>query len=108
MMVAGASLEPLLTAGAVALVVIGATGAIVAPNIIKRSAGLLISGFGALAGLAALGAPSGAMLAGVAVLFAQTALGAAIAVRLQEGYGSVEAPEVDAADGEDDARGQAS
>lgn len=108
MIAANALLEPVLAASAVALLIVGATGALVLTNVIKRLAALLIGGFGALAALAALGAPSGALLAGVAVLFAQTALGAALAVRLQEGYGSVETQDIDAADLEDDTRGHVS
>lgn len=103
-----ASLEPVLAAAAVALVMIGAAGALLLANVIKRMAALLIAGFGALAALAALGAPSGALLAGVAVMFVQTVLGAAIAVRLQESYAAVEAPEVDAADAQDEAGGAGS
>lgn len=101
------SLEPVLAGFACALIVVGAAAALVLTNAIKRLAGLLIAGFGALAALAALGAPGGALVAGVAVLFAQTALGAAIVARLQESYGSVTATDVDAADAEDDARGPA-
>lgn len=108
MIAANALLEPVLAASAVALLVVGATGALVLGNVIKRLVALLIAGFGALAALAALGAPNGALLAGVVVLFAQTALGAAIAVRLQEEYGTIEAPDVDAADRDDDAQGQPS
>lgn len=108
MIAASALLEPVLAASAVALLVVGATGALVMTNVIKRVVALLIAGFGAIAALAALGAPSGALLAGVVVLFAQTTLGAVLAVRLQEDYGSVEAQDIDAADREDDTLGQAS
>jgi hypothetical protein len=100
------SLEPVLAAFACALIVIGVASGLVLTNAIKRLAGLVIAGFGALAALAAFGAPGGALVAAVAVLFAQTALGAAIVARLQESYGSVASPEIDAADVEDDARGQ--
>lgn len=102
------SLEPLLAALACVLIVIGAAGALMLTNAIKRLAGLIIAGFGALAALAAFGAPGGALVAGIAVLFAQTALGAAVAVRLQESYGSVAADEIDAADRENDAQGERS
>lgn len=101
------SFESVLAAFACALMIIGAASALMLTNAIKRLAGLVIAGFGALAALAALGAPGGALVAGVAVLFAQTAMGAAILVRLQESYGSVAATEIDAADTEDDARGRA-
>lgn len=102
------SIEPVLAAFACVLIIIGAGAALLLTNATKRLVGLIIAGFGALAVLAAFGAPSGALVAGVAVLFAQTALGAAIVARLQESYGSVSAPEVDAADANDDARGPAS
>ncbi|MBL8545605.1 MAG: hypothetical protein JNL81_04030 [Hyphomonadaceae bacterium] len=102
------SLDPALAAFACALVVIGVASALVLTNAVKRLAGLVIAGIGALAALAVLGAPAGALTAGVAVLFAQVALGAAIVVRLQESYGSVASSEIDGADLEDDARGSAS
>lgn len=104
MAAAPVSLEPLLAGGAIALVVIGAMGALLLANAIKRIAALAIAGFGAIVALAAFGAPDGALVTGVAILFAQTVLGAAIVVRLQESYGAVEANEVDAADRDDDQR----
>lgn len=107
MIAANALIEPVLAASGVALLIVGATGALALTNVIKRIVALLIAGFGAIAALAALGAPSGALLAGVAVLFAQTALGAVLTVRLQEDYGSVEAQDIDAADREDDTLGEA-
>ncbi len=99
------SIEPVLAAFACLLIVIGSGAALMLTNAAKRLAGLVIAGFGALAALAAFGAPGGALVTGVAVLFAQIALGAAIVVRLHESYGSVAAPEIDAADATDDSRG---
>lgn len=99
-----ALLEPALAAGAIALVVIGALAALLLANAIKRVAGLLIAGFGATLALAALGAPDSALVASVAVIFAQTLVGVAIVVRLQESYASIEAPDADAADRDDDTR----
>lgn len=101
------SLELALAASAVALAMLGAAAALILPNAIKRVAGLTLAGFGAVGALAVLGAPEGAVLAGVAVTFAYTAIGAAIAVRLQESYGSLEAGEIDAADAGDDAQDRA-
>jgi hypothetical protein len=101
---AAALLEPLLAAGAIALVVIGVMAALLLANVVKRIAALMIAGFGAIVALAALGAPDSALVVGVAVVFAQTVVGVAIAVRLQESYGAIEAPEIDSADGADDAR----
>jgi hypothetical protein len=102
------SVEPILAAGAVALVIIGAMAALLLGNAIKRLAGLLIAGFGAIAGLAALGASDGAIIVGVAVLFAQTAIGVALVVRLQEAYGGVDAGDIDAADADTDVQDRAS
>lgn len=99
--------EPVLAGGAIALVMIGAATALLFSNVIKRVAGLLIAGFGALGALAVLGAPDGALVVGVAILFAYTATGAAIVVRLQEAYGSVETLEIDAADAEREAQDRA-
>lgn len=97
-------LERLLAGGAIVLLVAGATTALTAPNAIKRLVGLIIAGFGVLASLAALQAPQEALVAAVAVVLAQTAVGVAIAVRMQEGYATAETPEVDAADAESEAR----
>lgn len=99
-----ALLTPLLAAAAIALVVIGAVAALVQANVVKRVIGLAIAGFGAIAALAALGAPDGALVAGVAIVFAQTVIGVVLIVRLQESYGAIEAPEIDAADRDDHAR----
>jgi hypothetical protein len=104
---AAMSLEPALAAGAIALVVIGAGAALLLDNAVKRLAGLMIAGFGAVFALAALGAPDGAMVAGVAILFAQAVVGVAIVVRLQESYGATEAGEIDKADRESDVRADA-
>jgi hypothetical protein len=97
-------LERILAGGATALLIAGAAAALLSPNAIKRLAGLTIAGLGALAALAALGAPDVALIAGVAVLFAQLAIGVAIVVRLQESYGAIETPEIDAADAQSEPR----
>jgi hypothetical protein len=102
--VARLSVEFVLIAGASTLVMIGAAAALLSGNAIKRVGGILISGFGAVASLAAIGAGSGPVVAGVTLLFVYAVLGAGIVVRLQESYGSIEAPDIDAADAEDDAR----
>ncbi|MGQ0533149.1 MAG: hypothetical protein ACT4OF_10745 [Caulobacteraceae bacterium] len=91
-------LERLLTGCAIALVIAGAAAALLSPSAIKRLAALTIAGLGALAALA-LWAPQ-AVTAGVAIMFAQLAVGVALVVRLQESYGAIEAPELDAADAE--------
>lgn len=104
MTAAAMPLEPLLAAAAIALVVIGATAALLLDNAIKRIVGLTVAGFGATAGLAAVPAPDGALVAGVAILFAQAVVGVVIVVRLQESYGTIEAGEIDGADRGDDAQ----
>jgi hypothetical protein len=104
MVTAAVSLEPVLAAGAIALVVIGGVAALLLANVVKRIAALIIAGFGAIVALAALGAPDSALVVGVAVVFAQTVVGVAILVRLQESYGAIEASEIDSADGDEDAR----
>lgn len=100
-------IEPLLAACAVALVIIGATAALMLANAIKRVAGLAIAGFGAVVALATLGAGDGALVAAVVVVFAQVLVGVALVVRLQERYSVVEAPEIDAADRDDQLRDEA-
>ncbi|MGE0663366.1 MAG: NADH-quinone oxidoreductase subunit K [Hyphomonadaceae bacterium] len=89
-------LERLLAGGAAALVLAGAASALMSSNAIKRLAGVTVSGFGVLVALA-LWAPQ-VLMAAVAIMFAQLAVGAAIIVRLQETYGSVEVREIDALD----------
>lgn len=83
---------------AAALLILGALTAWSSANVVKRLIGLTLAQLGALLGLAALGAPNAALLAVIAVALAQLILGAALAVRLQEAYGGVEAPEFDTAD----------
>lgn len=93
-------IERLLIGGAVALLMIGATTALVSPNAIKRLVGLSIAMLGALAALAALRGSEGAIVAGAAVLMAQLMVGVAITIRLHESYGGIETPDIDAADAE--------
>ncbi|MEZ5960211.1 MAG: hypothetical protein R3C30_07240 [Hyphomonadaceae bacterium] len=97
-------IEPLLAAAAVALVITGATAALLLTNAVKRVAGIIVAGFGATLALAALGAPDGALVASVAIVFTQAVIGVVVIVRLQESYGAVEAPEIDSSDRNDEAR----
>ena len=97
-------IERLLIGGAMALLMIGAAAALVSPNAMKRLVGMSIATLGALAGLAALGAPDGALVAGAALLLAQIVVGVAIIIRLQESYGGVETPEIDVADADSEPR----
>lgn len=108
MTVAPLSIEFLLAGAGLALVMIGAVAALLSGNAIKRVGGLLVSGFGAIASLAALGGGSGPVVAGVAVLLVYAVLGVTLVVRLQESYGSIEAPEIDAADADSETQERAS
>jgi hypothetical protein len=85
-------------AAAVAVLGLGAVTAWSSANAAKRLAGLQLALLGACIGLAAIEAPPTFVLVGIAVSVAHLALGLAIVVRMQEGYGSVETPDVDAAD----------
>jgi hypothetical protein len=86
---------------------IGAATAWVSTNAIKRVSGMVIVIAGALTALSALGAGPDILLAAIAAGLAYLAIGAAIAVRLQEAYDGVETPEIDAADTREDARADA-
>src|SRR5690606_27170233 len=97
MMDAAAWVEGALLAAAVALTFAGVAAAWTQANALKRVIALAVAGLGAAAALAALGAPAALVTAGVAATFATLALGAALAVRLQESYGTVELVEIDAA-----------
>lgn len=108
MTVAPLSVVFALAGAGLALVMIGAVAALLSGNAIKRVGGLLVSGFGAIASLAALGVGSGPIVAGVAVLLVHAVLGVTLVVRLQESYGSIEAPEIDAADADSETQERAS
>lgn len=95
----------LILAVAVGLLMTGAVSAWVSANAAKRLAGVALAGLGAWMALAAMGAPNALLIAGVAVAFAQLAVGVAVLVRVQEGYGAIEAPELDQADRQDDTLG---
>jgi hypothetical protein len=86
---------------------IGAAAAWVSSNAVKRVSGVIIVIAGALIALSALGAGPDILLAAIAAGLAYLAIGAAIAVRLQEAYDGVEIPDIDAADAREDARADA-
>ena len=67
-------------------------------NAVKRIAGMVIAQSGATLGAIALGLPAAGATAMLAVMLAGLLIGAAIVVRLQEAYGSIEALEIDDAD----------
>ena len=91
-----------LLGASILLSIAGGAAALIAPNLIKRLAGIAVAQTGAMIALAALGAPSQALVAAGAIAFAQIAGGVAILVRLQESYGDTEAGEFDAADAADE------
>ena len=96
-----------IVAAAAVLLLAGVFAAWVSTNAVKRVVALTLALTGAVLGAAALGAPGALLTAGIALGFAQMIVGVAVVVRLQEGYGSVEIPEIDAADARDDAAGPA-
>lgn len=83
---------------AVALLLVGVVTAWTSTNVAKRVGGVVVALTAALIALAVLGAPPALLIAGAGLGFAQLVVGAALLVRLQEGYGGLEAPEFDAAD----------
>jgi hypothetical protein len=89
---------------AVALVAGGAVAAFASGNALKKIAAVLIALVGATLALGVLGAPTIALSAAVAIALAYVATGVAVAVRLQEAYGAIEAREIDAADERDEPR----
>jgi hypothetical protein len=89
---------------AIALVAGGAVAAFASSNVLKKVAALLTALVGAALSAALLGAPSSLLIAAAAVVFAYCAVGVAVAVRLQEAYGSIETGDLDAADEQDEPR----
>lgn len=94
--------EALSLAVAAALMMGGSVTAWAATNTAKRVVGVLIVLAAALVAMAAIGAPTSAFVIAVVLAFGYCALGAAILVRLQEAYGTIEAREIDAADDRDE------
>lgn len=92
----------LLLAVAVTLLLAGAVAGWTSTNVVKRAVGLLAAMLGALIGAVALGAPPAWLMLGAGVALAYFMIAAALMVRLQEGYGAVEAAELDGADGADE------
>lgn len=91
-------LTVLALAGGVGLTMLGAVTAWAGANALKRLTGMAIAFIGAVLALGALGAPPALIVAGVVLMFAHLAVGLALLVRLQEGYGGVELTEIDTAD----------
>jgi hypothetical protein len=91
-------LDRALLACAIVLLTAGAAASWISSNAGKRIGGAVVAWLGAIAALAALRAPEGLLVAGAAAGFAQVLVSAALMVRVQEAYGAIEAPEIDAAD----------
>jgi hypothetical protein len=89
-------LERLIAGAAIVLAMAGAVTAFAASNAIKRLIGVAIAGFGAVTALA-LWVPA-AVTPAAAILFVYLAVGAALIVRVQEAYGSIETRDLDSAD----------
>jgi hypothetical protein len=86
-----------------AVLMLGAVVALASANLVKRVAGVLIAGIGAV--LAASVLTGGTLLIiGVAAMGATLMMGCALIVRLQERYGGVEGAEQDAADADAEPR----
>lgn len=89
-------------AAALALLATGLVMATTSANVVKRLGGALVALLASLVAAASLGAPAALLSVGSAVLLAILALGAAIAVRLQESYGAIELRDLNEADIETD------
>ncbi|MBY0562857.1 MAG: hypothetical protein K2P58_01625 [Hyphomonadaceae bacterium] len=89
------------------MLVAGVVGAWMSANLIKRLVGVAVAHIGAILAAAAVGAPQALLIAGAAIGLATVAVGAAIAVRLQEAHGTVEAGDIDAVDRDADAKEKA-
>lgn len=87
---------------AVLLALCGAAAAWSAPNLAKRLTAIVVALIGVAVALGALRLPSGVLITVAAIGFAYAAVGAALIVRAQESYASVEAGEIDAADAQDE------
>lgn len=98
-----AGLTAALIAIAAAMLILGASVALSATNATKRMTGAQIALLGAILAAGALGAPQDVLLVGATMSVVLLALGSALVVRLQESYGALEAPELDAADEQSDA-----
>jgi hypothetical protein len=105
---AGDSLILHMTLGAsAALLTSGSFAAWASANAAKRLAAIAVALIGALLAAAALNAPAALLVTGAAAGFAYLAVGAAVVVRLQESYGGIETPQIDAEDAREDSAGPA-
>jgi hypothetical protein len=99
--------ERLYLGAALALLICGAVAAFISSNFAKRLIGQALAMAGAITAAAALAAPEALMISAAAVMLAYIAVGAAVLVRVQEAYGSIEADEADRADADSDTPEQA-
>ncbi|MET0181293.1 MAG: hypothetical protein ABW199_00245, partial [Caulobacterales bacterium] len=83
---------------ALAVIAFGGSVAFTSANAAKRLIGVVVAQSGAALGAIALGLPPAAAIAMLAAMLATLAIGAAISVRMQEDYGAIETPDVNAAD----------
>jgi len=90
-------------AAALALVLCGVFVGWTAGNAAKRTAAHALAVLGAVMAGAAIGAPIELLVAAVAIGLGYLLVGAALVVRLQEEYASVEVADIDKADASDDA-----
>ncbi|MEZ5996003.1 MAG: hypothetical protein R3C25_09625 [Hyphomonadaceae bacterium] len=94
--------DQVIACASLALVIGGALLAWLSGNLFKRLAGIIVAASGALVTASALAAPESLITSGAAVIFVELVIGGAVAVRLYEAYGSIEAAEVDSLDGRED------
>jgi hypothetical protein len=106
MVMASFAILPVQFAAVVALLLIGMVTAASSANAAKRVAGVALALIAALLGLAVLGAPAAALTVAASYLFALLLIGAAIIVRLQEAYSSIEVGDIDRADRDGEPRDQ--
>lgn len=90
--------EDIVLALGVALLLCGGVTATMSSSPLKRAAGVALAMTGAVASLAAMRVAAATLMAGAGAAFVLAALGVALAVKLQETYGSGDAAEYDAAD----------
>ena len=87
---------------AIAILVIGAGLTLTADNAVKRMIGVAALVLAPVLAAAALGGDASMSLVFLMIGISQLAIGCVLVVRLQETYGSVETPDIEAADADVD------
>lgn len=87
-----------LVAVAVGLALLGASAALAAQSVIARLVGVVVASLGGACALAFVGAPPAAQAVAAASGLAYLLVGAAILLRIQESYPSLEGAALDTAD----------